>query len=153
MIGFANWCVRSGRLTVNPFGDVPRSNAKADQRRKRRALAESELAKLLYVARWRPLAEYGRETIRTETKEGSKRSNWSKAPLTYDTLQDAVAIAQERLTGNPEFAAKLDHRGRERALVYRTLVLTWAATRGTGFTVCRFAGTRRANAVRCAGRW
>jgi integrase len=124
MIGFANWCVRSGRLTVNPFGDVPRANAKADQRRKRRALAETELERLLYVARWRPLAEYGRETIRPETPEGSKRSNWRKAPLTYDTLKDAVTLAQERLTDNPDFAAKLDHRGRERALIYRTLVLT-----------------------------
>ena len=34
MVGFANWCVRTGRLTVNPFDDVPRANAKADQRRK-----------------------------------------------------------------------------------------------------------------------
>jgi len=124
MIGFANWCVRSGRLTVNPFGDVPRANAKADQRRKRRALAETELDRLLHVARWRPLAEYGRETVRPETTEEAKRSNWSMAPITYDTLADAVTLAQERLTDNPEFARKLDQRGRERALIYRTLVLT-----------------------------
>ena len=56
LIGFANWCVRTGRLAVSPFFDVPRANAKADQRRKRRALAEPELEKLLHVARWRPLA-------------------------------------------------------------------------------------------------
>jgi len=124
MISFANWCVRSGRMSANPFGDVPRANAKADRRRKRRALAENELELLLYVARWRPLAEYGREIIRPDNQDGSKRSNWSKAPLTYDTLDDAVAQAQSRLANNPEFAAKLDHRGRERALVYRALVLT-----------------------------
>ena len=124
MVGFANWCVRTGRLTVNPFLDVPRANAKADQRRKRRALAETELERLLYVARWRPLAEYGREKIRPRTPEGSKRSDWSKATLTHDTLEDAVTLAHERLTENPEFARKLDQRGRERALIYRTLVLT-----------------------------
>jgi integrase len=124
MISFANWCVRSGRLAVNPFGDVPRANAKADQRRKRRALAESELERLLYVARWRPLAEYGRKTIRPEATAELKRSNWTKAPLTYDGLEAVVTRALERLTDNPTFAAKLDHRGRERALVYRTLVLT-----------------------------
>mgnify|MGYP002628184155 CR=1 FL=1 len=124
MISFANWCVRSGRLAVNPFGDVPRANAKADRRRKRRALAETELEQLLYVARWRPLAEYGRKTIRPEAMAESKRSNWSKAPLTYDSLEAVVTRALERLTDNSTFAAKLDHRGRERALVYRTLVLT-----------------------------
>jgi len=123
-IGFGNWCVRSGRLTTNPFVDVPKANAKADRRRKRRALAESELEQLLYVARWRPLAEYGRKTIRPESTAESKRSNWSKAPLSYDTLDDVVTHAVERLKRNPEFAAKLDYRGRERALVYRTLVLT-----------------------------
>jgi hypothetical protein len=66
MMGFANWCVRSGRLTVNPFNDVPRANAKADRRRQRRALAESELERLMYVGRWRPLAEYGRKTVRPD---------------------------------------------------------------------------------------
>jgi integrase len=124
LIGFANWCVRTGRLAVSPFFDVPRANAKADQRRKRRALAEPELEKLLHVARWRPLAEYGRTTIQPETPQDSKRSNWSMAPITYDTLEAAVTLAQERLTENPEFARKLDQRGRERALIYRTLVMT-----------------------------
>ncbi|MFT5326656.1 MAG: integrase [Planctomycetaceae bacterium] len=124
LIGFANWCVRTGRLAVSPFFDVPRANAKADQRRKRRALAETELDRLLHVARWRPLAEYGRETVRPETTEEAKRSNWSMAPITYDTLADAVTLAHERLADNPEFSRKLDQRGRERALIYRTLVLT-----------------------------
>jgi len=78
----------------------------------------------IYVARWRLLAEYGRKTIRPTGTEESKRSNWSKAPITYDTLEDTVALAVERLADNSEFAAKLDYRGRERALVYRTLVLT-----------------------------
>ena len=35
-----------------------------------------------------------------------------------------MRLATERLAANPKFARKLDQRGRERALVYRTLVLT-----------------------------
>ena len=124
LVGFANWCVRTGRLTSNPFSNIPRANVKADCRRQRRALAENELEKLLHVARWRPLAEYGRKVIPVESSDTPKRSNWKKAPLTYDTLNAVVTHARQQLAGNPEFAAKLDQRGRERALVYRTLVLT-----------------------------
>jgi len=125
MVGFANWCVRSGRLTVNPFEDVPRANAKADQRRKRRALMETELDRLLRVARWRPLAEFGREAIQKDVADvKGKRDTWKAAPLTYGGLEAAVTLGRERLTENPEFVEELTQRGRERALVYRTLVLT-----------------------------
>jgi integrase len=126
LIAFANWCVRTGRLSVNPFNDVPRANAKADRRRKRRALTEGEIDRLLYVARWRPLAEFGREAEAVETEHDTKpkRSNWTMKPLTYDGLEDAVTLARDRLAGNPEFAATLEQRGRERALIYQTLVLT-----------------------------
>jgi integrase len=126
MVAFANWCIRSGRLASNPFNDVPRANAKADPRRKRRALTEAELDRLLHVACFRPLAEYGRETqsVEAETVSKPKRSNWTQKPLTYDGLEAAVTLARERLAGNPGFVSKLEERGRERALVYRTLILT-----------------------------
>ena len=124
VVTFGNWCVRTGRLNLNPFASIPRANAKADCRRKRRALDEQELEKLLYVARWRPLAEYGRETVPLAPNDSSKRSKWKKAPITLDTLEGSVKLARQRLMDNPDFARKLDQRGRERALVYRTLVLT-----------------------------
>ena len=124
MVGFANWCVRMGRLKANPFEDVPKANAKADRRRKRRALSEDELKRLLHVARWRPLAEYGRKSEKPEKPSDSKRSNWKKKKLTYGSLDAAVTQARKQLAKNPEFIAKLIHRGRERALIYRTLVLT-----------------------------
>jgi integrase len=82
------------------------------------------LEKLLHVARWRPLAEYGRKSIPVEPGDSPKRSNWKKALITYDTLEATVTHARRQLADNPEFAAKLDQRGRERALLYRTLVLT-----------------------------
>ncbi|MFN9248670.1 MAG: hypothetical protein ACK6DS_16525, partial [Planctomycetota bacterium] len=48
------------RLLQNPFAGIGRFDDKSDRRRQRRALSELELRKLLYVARWRPLAEFGR---------------------------------------------------------------------------------------------
>jgi len=124
LVGFANWCVRTGRLTSNPFSNIPRANVKADCRRQRRALAEHELEKLLHVTRWRPLAEYGRKVVPVAPSDTQKRSTWTKAPITLDTLDAAVTHARQRLADNPEFAAKLDRRGRERSLVYKTMILT-----------------------------
>lgn len=130
LVGFGNWCVKSRRLLANPFLAVPRADARANPNRKRRSMTEHELRRLLYVAHWRPLAEYGRESISTDANEaegagrGRKRSNWTYAALAFDDLEAAVARARERLVGKPAFVAELEQRGRERALIYKTLVLT-----------------------------
>jgi len=47
LVGFCNWCVREGRLLSNPSARVAKADAKADPRRKRRALSEDELVALL----------------------------------------------------------------------------------------------------------
>jgi len=88
-------------------------------------MTEKELCRLLFVAQWRPLAEFGRETVRkVADPETPKRSNWKPAPLTFDTIDAAVERARERLADNPGFMAQLERRGRERALIYKTLVTT-----------------------------
>jgi len=51
LVGFGNWCVETNRLSVNPFANVPKADAKTDRRRQRRAMTEAELVKLLEVAR------------------------------------------------------------------------------------------------------
>ena len=122
MIAFGNWCIDNNRMVVNPFARIGKANEKADPRRKRRALTEAELGQLLLVARWRPLAEHGRDSIAVE--KADKRSNWKKAELTLGSLSSAVALAKMRLAKNPELIEQLDRQGRERALVYKTLVLT-----------------------------
>jgi len=122
LIAFANWCIDNDRLVMNPFARIGKANEKADPRRQRRAMTEAELLRLLTVARWRPLAEYGRESVAISGK--AKRSNWKKAELTFDGLADAVARCRERLSDNPELIKQLDREGRERELVYKTLVLT-----------------------------
>ena len=98
-VGFGNWCVRTHRLAVSPFANVPKADAKADCRRKRRALTEAELVKLLDVARRRPLLEA--MTIRRGKNKGKP-------------LADV----------KPETRERLERLGRERALIYKTLVLT-----------------------------
>ncbi len=99
LVGFANWCVRTRRLLNNPFVGVPKADAKADCRRKRRALTERELVGLLDVARRRPLAEA--LTVRRGRRKGE-------------------VVAKLRR----ETRRRLEVLGWERALIYKTLVLT-----------------------------
>jgi len=98
-ITFANWCVRNGRLLSNPFAGVPKADAKADRRRQRRALDEGDLHRLLDVARRRPMLD--RMTVTQGPRKGE-------------------------VTGRlrPEVQRRLERLGWERALIYKTLVLT-----------------------------
>jgi integrase len=98
-VAFCNWCVRNGRLTGNPLAKVPKADVKVDRRRQRRALTEEELSKLLEVARQRPLLD--RMTVRKGPRKGEAYANL-----------------------RPETRAKLERLGWERALIYKTLVLT-----------------------------
>ena len=99
MIGFGNWCVRNHRILSNPFTDVPKADAKADCRRKRRAITEAELTRLLDVAHRRPLLDA--MTVRRGKREGEAVGNL-----------------------RPETCRRLERLGQERALIYKTLVLT-----------------------------
>jgi len=126
-VTFGNWCIaaRPPRLLSNPFAKVPKADEKADPRRKRRALTEDELRRLLDVARRRPLAEYGRSTVR-KAKDGPKRKRdtWNMLPLEAEDLDAATNRARERLAKNPALVAEMEALGRERALIYKALVLT-----------------------------
>ena len=87
-------------------------------------MTEAELAKLLLVARLRPLAEYGRLTVRKEAGDVKrKRDTWKRAPLSYDDLEAATDRARRRIKKS-ELIARLELLGRERELIYKTLVLT-----------------------------
>ena len=134
LVIFANWCIRNKRLLVNPVNDVPKLDATANPGRKRRSMTEAELVKLLRVARWRPLAEFGRLSVNKQAEDDnaasavtegkSKRRKWTYSALTLDDLEAAVDRARERLKGNPEFIAQQERLGEERALIFKTLVLT-----------------------------
>jgi integrase len=126
-VRFGNWCKRKSRLTANPFIGVPKADEKADPLRKRRALNENELRQLLKVAGLRPLAERGRETVSRDNDEQenkASRRGWTKAALTLDTIDAAAERARIVLADKPDMIADLEQLGRERALIYKTLVLT-----------------------------
>ena len=98
-VAFGNWCVETSRLTSNPFAKIKKADQETDPRRQRRSMTETELIQLLDVARRRPLLET--MTVRRGKRKGE-------------------VIAQLR----PETVARLELLGRERALIYKTLVLT-----------------------------
>ncbi len=87
------------RLPGNPFDGFARYDAKLDCRRKRRALTEAELIKLLQVAARRPLEDAS--MIRRGSRKGKQLANLKPATI-----------------------ERLKWIGRERALIYKTLVLT-----------------------------
>jgi integrase len=99
IVTFCNWCVATGRLASNPFAGIAKANEKADRRRIRRAMDEDELVRLLGVARQRPLLEA--LTVRKGPRRGER-------------------YAKVR----PEVRERLQVLGWERALIYKTLVLT-----------------------------
>ncbi len=95
LVAFGNWAVRVGRLGINPLAGLPKANERADRRRERRALTLDELNGLFAAAVQRPLNE-------------SMHGNRGKNPA---RLKD-------------ETRAYLVKKGRERALIYRTLAFT-----------------------------
>ncbi|MCH7596861.1 MAG: site-specific integrase [Planctomycetes bacterium] len=127
LVCFGNWCRRTHRLTQNPFADVPRADQNADRRHQRRALTVAELIRLLKVARLRPLAEQGRKIIPVEVKPERpprSRATWKREPLDVDNIDAAMERARVGLKDNPDLIDQLDRTGHERALMYKTLVLT-----------------------------
>ena len=99
LVTFCNWCIATNRLLSNPFEMIPKANVECDRKRIRRAMTETELVKLLDVARGRPLLDA--MTVRRGKRKGQA----------YAKLRDETKGELERL-------------GRERALIYKTLILT-----------------------------
>jgi integrase len=124
LTAWGNWLVESGRLTGNPFARLRKLDEADDVRRQRRALTGDELRRLLTVARLRPVAEYGRATVRVVDAERPARSRatWKRADLTLDTVVAAAERGRGRL--RPDVLDRLDRAGRERALLYAVLVTT-----------------------------
>src|SRR5262245_60247566 len=91
---FGNWCVANRRPVAKPCRGIPKADEAADPRRRRRAMTEDELVRLLDVARRRPLLDA--LTVRTGRRKGEAYANV-----------------------RPEVREHLDALGRERALVYK----------------------------------
>jgi integrase len=111
-LAFGRWAVEAGRLLANPFAGVTSARARLDEaadcRRKRRALSAEELRRLLWAARLRPVAEFGRPRV----------------PAGPDELERRAEAVRARLAGNPERLRELEAEGETRSLTYKALFLT-----------------------------
>ena len=127
LTAWGGWLKSSKRLTANPFAELRKQVGLVeadDVRRQRRALTADELRRLLTVARLRPVAEFGRPSVRIvdATRPAKSRATWKRAALTVDTVVAAAERGRTRL--RPDVVSRLEHDGRERALLYAVLVTT-----------------------------
>jgi integrase len=99
IVWFCNWAVDNDRLVANPVARVARFNERVDRRRQPRALTPDEILRLLDAARRRPLMEA------LKFNRGWRRN------------QPGARL-------RPETRAKLERLGLERALAYKTMLLT-----------------------------
>jgi len=99
LCAFCNWCVSGSRLSSNPVSRVATANEKADRRHQRRALTDTEIPRLLDATERRPLLEA--MTVRRGKNRGKPVANVK-----------------------PEVREKLQLLGRERRLIYLTLLGT-----------------------------
>jgi len=68
---------------------------------------------------------FGRLTVPMAGVKGKgRRGTWKAKPLTLEDLDAATARARGRLAKNPALVARLERLGLQRALIYKTLVLT-----------------------------
>ncbi|MER3415484.1 MAG: hypothetical protein C4297_04625 [Gemmataceae bacterium] len=102
---FAVWLKRKGRLPNNPLEKVVKPQGKPV--RERRSLTPTELQKLLAAARERPLLD-------ASTNTGGRRPDGAPKTAVRVWTADLRAEVQERYR----------RLGRERALLYKTAVLT-----------------------------
>lgn len=124
VIAFANYLYKRGRLARHDLDRLSSRDERLDRRRVRRALSDGEVRLLLKAAALRPLAELGRASVARESARCRGRSTWNKAPLSPSTLEAAAAKARTALQHKPDLIARLERLGRERVLIYRTLLLT-----------------------------
>jgi integrase len=127
LTAWGNWLVRSQRLATNPFERLRAEvglDEEDDVRRCRRALTAEELGRLVTVARLRPVAEYGRDTIRVvdAARPAKSRATWQKTGLTLANIGAAADRGRGRL--RPDVLERLEQVGRERALLYAVLCTT-----------------------------
>ncbi len=127
---FCNWATttKPRRLQANTLERFAMLDESTNPIRARRSMTPTELQNLLTVARMRPLAEFGRKTKRKTADEqptnATSRKTWTKEPLTLPGLAEAYRRGRDALKRSPGKIVELERKGRERALIYKTLVLT-----------------------------
>lgn len=126
---FCAWCTATvpRRLQSNPLERFAVLDETRNQKRPRRALEPNEISNLLKVARFRPVAEFGRQSVKADSSASAnprKRATWKKAPLTLATLPDAYQLGRIALENAPETLARLESLGIARELMYLVFLTT-----------------------------
>ena len=122
LMDFVEWCLRERRLPKNPISGIKSSaGPKESLPPQARPLTEKELERLLRIALWRPLAEYGR-AVPQESSSGASPPCFT--PLTIDTLDELVVRGRQQFKDKPGQIARLRRQGWQRAIIYKTLALT-----------------------------
>ncbi len=99
IVSFANWLAEAKRIREHDLAGIPVAVRRLDPRRQRRSLTPDEIGRLLDVAAARPLDDA--RTLRTGKRKGER-------------------TAEVR----PEVVERLLAIGRERVMIYRTLLFT-----------------------------
>lgn len=99
VVSFANWLAATKRVREHDLAGIPVADRRLDPKRQRRALNADEIARLLAVAARRPLDDA--RTVRRGARKGERAAEL-----------------------NPEVVERLLALGRERVLIYRTLIYT-----------------------------
>lgn len=85
---FARWCVRTGRVAVDPLPFVPRLDERSDRARERRALSMEQVRKLLAVARARGRAAWYLLAVWAGLRRGDLvRLTWGDVRLDWHEVQ------------------------------------------------------------------
>ncbi len=121
---FCGWMKRSKRMSDNPLSGVQKADQASDRRHVRRALTVDEVGRLLRVARHRPVAEVGRQSVPLPEDDKCGRSSWTFESLTAANFDACYKRGVARLTDSPDRREQLEKLGRQRARFYLLAVST-----------------------------
>jgi integrase len=110
VVAFANWCVKHARLEVSPLGAVPTMDESRDRRRVRRPLTDTEMTKLLTVARERGREAWYLAAALAGLRRGDlERLTWSDINFTDSTLTTRLGKSRrtDTLPMHPQLAQSL----------------------------------------------
>ena len=127
---FCAWAKKHHRMSRNPLVGIGKADRSADRRHQRRALTAAEVTALLEAARYRPIAEVGRPSMKLPkgaslpNGERRKRSSWTFEPLTPENFQQCYTAGLERLAKQTVRRKRLERLGRKREIFYLIAVST-----------------------------
>ena len=110
VVAFANWCVETGKIEVNPLSIVRKQDESRDRRRRRRPLTDDELGRLLNVAQERRRESFYLAAALAGLRRGDFKSiTWGDVNFNEGTLTIRLGKARrvDTIPMHPQLAAAL----------------------------------------------